>query len=60
MGQQASLEQPLARTEIRLALSSEFFLGLTETGWGNASGLQEIRSRAFVNRAMSGLGWEAG
>jgi hypothetical protein len=58
--QQVSLEQPLARTDISLALSSELFLGLTETGWGNANGLQEIRSRASVNWAMSGLGWEAG
>lgn len=58
--QQVSLEQPLPGTDVRLALSSELFLGLTETGWGNTDGLQEIRSRAWVKWTMSGLGWEAG
>ncbi len=58
--QQISLEQPLAGTDIELAIRSELFVGLKETGWGNANGLQEVRSRASVNWAMAGLGWEAG
>ena len=58
--QQISLEQPLAETDIKLALSGELFLGLTDTNWGNADGLQEIRSRAAFKWKAAGLGWEAG
>lgn len=58
--QQLSLEKPLAETGIKLALSGEVFLGLTETSWGNADGLQEIRSRVAIKWKAAGLGWEAG
>jgi hypothetical protein len=58
--QQLSLEHPLGESGIRLALSNEIFLGLEETDWGNADGLQENRARATLRWTAGGIGWEAG
>ena len=58
--QQLSLEHPLGESALRLAVSNEIFLGLEETDWGNADGLQENRARATLRWTAGGIGWEAG
>ena len=58
--QQLSLEHPLGESGIRLVLSNDVFLGLKETDWGNADGLQENRARATLRWTAGGIGWEAG
>jgi hypothetical protein len=58
--QQLSLEHPLGESALRLAISNEIFLGLKETDWGNADGLQENRARATLRWTAAGVGWEAG
>jgi Protein of unknown function (DUF2490) len=58
--QQVSLEYPLAKSGVRLALSDEIIIGLKEADWGNADGFQENRARATFKWTAAGIGWEAG
>lgn len=59
--QQVSYERSVGATGLTAGVSSEAFLMLSESGWGQSRDLQEIRSLASIQgRFEAGSGWELG
>jgi hypothetical protein len=58
--QQFSMSRPLGQTGLKLVASDEMILGLNDTEWGNATGLQENRARLLLEWTAGGIGWKAG
>jgi predicted porin len=58
--QQISYERPISGTKLKLNLSDEATIGLNDTNWGHAEGLQENRAKAVVKWKTGRAGWELG
>src|SRR3990167_4248143 len=53
-------DHPIPGTDLKFSISDEATIGLNETDWGHAEGLQENRAKAVVKWKTGKLGWEAG